>query len=162
MYKVLDIAELFIYLANFDGDNTLSYNKLQKMLYYAQGWYSANYNKRLFNDKIEAWKYGPVIPIIYNKYKKHKSNNINIEDVDNINGLDKKFDTDTLKFLNDLYSMYIEYSAHRLVYSSHNEKPWKETYDVENNKKVIKYTKIKSYFKERLKNKNDLRNNTGI
>ncbi|HEN5507481.1 TPA: SocA family protein, partial [Legionella pneumophila] len=45
--------------------------KLQKLLYYAQGWYLALYNKPLFDDKIEAWVHGPVIPAAYHSFKQY-------------------------------------------------------------------------------------------
>jgi uncharacterized phage-associated protein len=44
--------------------------KLQKMLYFAQGVHLVLNDRRpLFDDKFQAWKYGPVIPSIYQEYK---------------------------------------------------------------------------------------------
>ena len=45
--------------------------KLQKMLYISFGYYSF-YNKgqNLFDQSIEAWRYGPVIPTVYDYHNK--------------------------------------------------------------------------------------------
>lgn len=44
--------------------------KLQKLLYFAHGFYLANYNKPLLNDFFQAWPYGPVISSLYHDFKK--------------------------------------------------------------------------------------------
>lgn len=43
--------------------------KLQKLLYYCQGIHLKVVDTPLFNDVIEAWRYGPVVPSVYHKYK---------------------------------------------------------------------------------------------
>jgi uncharacterized phage-associated protein len=43
--------------------------KLQKLMYYAQGFSLVLFNKPLFPERIEAWIHGPVIPAVYHKYK---------------------------------------------------------------------------------------------
>src|SRR5688500_5047510 len=37
--------------------------KLQKLLYYAQGWLLAWYREPLFTDAVEAWAWGPASPL---------------------------------------------------------------------------------------------------
>jgi uncharacterized phage-associated protein len=50
--------------------------KLIKMVYITYGWYLAVYKKRLFAEKIEAWRYGPVIPSLYHEFKRFGSSEI--------------------------------------------------------------------------------------
>ena len=45
--------------------------KLQKLLYLAQGISLAVRDEPLFSDKIEAWRYGPVVRAVYNAAKFH-------------------------------------------------------------------------------------------
>ena len=60
-------------------NESVSNLKMQKLLYYAQAWYMVNNNGTvLFDDVIEARKFGPVVPSVYEKFKnrvvaKHKS-----------------------------------------------------------------------------------------
>lgn len=46
--------------------------KLQKLLYYVQGFHIAVFNRPLFNEDIEAWMYGPVVPAVYEYYQERK------------------------------------------------------------------------------------------
>ncbi|WP_276716695.1 Panacea domain-containing protein [Pseudooceanicola nitratireducens] len=48
--------------------------QLMKLVYISYGWYLAMKGKRLFSDRIEAWKYGPVIPNLYQVTKRFGSN----------------------------------------------------------------------------------------
>ncbi|OHD54247.1 MAG: hypothetical protein A2Y33_16380 [Spirochaetes bacterium GWF1_51_8] len=43
--------------------------KIQKILYFANGFYLAAYNKRLIQERFQAWEYGPVIPELYQELK---------------------------------------------------------------------------------------------
>ena len=43
--------------------------KLQKMLYFLWIDYYRKTGSMLFEDRMEAWKYGPVIPVVYWKYR---------------------------------------------------------------------------------------------
>lgn len=43
--------------------------KLQKLVYMAYGWATAYFDVPLFNSKIEAWEYGPVIPDLWHEFK---------------------------------------------------------------------------------------------
>src|SRR4051794_29210853 len=61
-------AEYLVALSQDAGDPVTNL-KLQKLLYYAQGWYLALNNDPLFNDRIEAWPHGPVVPRVYGRFK---------------------------------------------------------------------------------------------
>ena len=45
--------------------------RLQKLLYFAQGWHLARFGRPLFDASIEAWPYGPVVPEVYRAYKEY-------------------------------------------------------------------------------------------
>lgn len=68
MYSALDIAK---YVINWFEtlDEPITNLKLQMLLYYIQGECLAKNNGRpCFNDDIESWKFGAVIPSVYRKY----------------------------------------------------------------------------------------------
>ena len=56
--------------------NDVTNLKLQKLLYIAYGVHKALYDASLFNDKIQAWRLGPVIPSVYREFKDHGKNPI--------------------------------------------------------------------------------------
>ena len=64
-YTAAAVANFFIE-KNVAESRDLSHLKIQKLLYYAQGWHMANYGLLLFNEPIEAWRHGPVVRSIYN------------------------------------------------------------------------------------------------
>jgi uncharacterized phage-associated protein len=71
MLTALDIARYFLHLCSIDEElgELMSNLKLQKLVYYAQGFYLAFYNESLFNDEIAAWQYGLQALIdVYTKY----------------------------------------------------------------------------------------------
>lgn len=43
--------------------------KLQKLVYFAQGFALARLEHPLFREEIQAWTYGPVIPALYERLK---------------------------------------------------------------------------------------------
>lgn len=122
MVTAQDVAEYFIARA-IEDDDPISNMKLQKLIYYAQGFHLALFDCVLFADPIEAWQHGPVVPALYHEYKVYGPNPI-ILDV----SLDyDKFDGTTLELLNDVYNLYGQYSAFALRNMTHTEPPWKET-----------------------------------
>lgn len=46
-----------------------THTRLEKLVYYCYADYLCKYNKKLFKDKIFAFKYGPVIETLYETYK---------------------------------------------------------------------------------------------
>lgn len=148
--KAQDIADLLLYWANRDGD-LISNLKLQKLLYYAQAWYLVNFDKLLFNDPIEAWSFGPVIPNLYRKYKRFGCNPIKYSDKDGEE--EKQFSKQQLAFLEEFYGVYIGIPAHTLVNVSHNEKPWIEGY--ERPSKIIDVKTMQEYYTEKYKTENN-------
>ena len=43
--------------------------KLQKLVYYSQAWSLVWDDKPLFNERIEAWANGPVVPLLYDAHR---------------------------------------------------------------------------------------------
>ncbi len=118
-----DIADYF--LSNIDeesGDN-VSNLKLQKLLYYAQGFHLALFGKPLFEEAILAWQHGPVVPEIYHRFKHYAANALPPPE---------KFDRSKYapaisELLDEILSVYGQYSALKLRSMTHEEPPWSQT-----------------------------------
>ena len=152
-YTAIQIAKYFINKAVKEEDKKLTPLKLQKILYYAQGWYLANFNKPLFQDRIEAWKYGPAIRSIYKEYEAY--GNQPIKDVAIEESELSLIGPNDQKYLDKIWEFYKDYSASELVASTHNERPWRETrLEIQENVNSdieIPLTTIKDYFVELLR-----------
>jgi uncharacterized phage-associated protein len=145
MYTAQDIAEYFLYKAREDEDS-ITNMKVQKLLYYAQGFYLAIFDQPLFNDRIEKWVHGPVVPSVYREFKRYGSDCIPVPD-----GFDlEKYDVKTRELLDEVYQVYGQFSASALRNMTHNEPPWKETPD--GISAEIDCNLLKVYFKTRLNN----------
>lgn len=72
MYPASVIARAFVQ-RGIDEGNPVTQMKLQKLIYFAQGIHLAMHHTPLVKDVIQAWKFGPVIPEIYQEYKLYGS-----------------------------------------------------------------------------------------
>ena len=120
---VFDVANYFLTRVNEEEGDSISNMKLQKLVYYAQGCYLALNNKPLFVEKIMAWEHGPVVPELWKKYTKFGNNPIPQPEDYKILDIPK----DIRNFLDDVWSVYGQYSAWGLRCLTHEEPPWKDT-----------------------------------
>ncbi|MEM1184739.1 MAG: type II toxin-antitoxin system antitoxin SocA domain-containing protein [Planctomycetota bacterium] len=74
---VESIANAIITKSRDRGIGDLTPMKLQKLLYFAHGWYLAIRDQPLFDDDIQAWRYGPVVYNIYREFKDCRDQPIN-------------------------------------------------------------------------------------
>ena len=115
------------------------------MLYYQQGFHLAYFGTPLFEEDIEAWMYGPVVPSVYEKYKGFGHQGIEPD-----RNQDFVFDIETENSLfSEVCKVYGAYSTVGLMNMTHEETPWKSTPIGEGN--VISKDKMKAFFKKRLK-----------
>lgn len=122
-YNIYEIANLLLRLAyNEYGSEPISNMKLQKLLYYEQGYHLAYYGTPLFDEEIEAWQYGPVVPLIYEKYKSFHDQPILPEDGEvAISG-------EPYDLFYNVFAFFNKFSAFGLMEKTHNEEPWQRTY----------------------------------
>jgi uncharacterized phage-associated protein len=124
MITALQAAEYLLTLDDMSGGDLTSHLKLQKLLYYAQGVHLALHNRPLFSDKIEAWQHGPVCPAVYRKYRDFTSEQLPVPSNFDPSSLPKQ----ARETLNEVHTVYGQFSAWRLREMTHNEPPWKKNY----------------------------------
>jgi uncharacterized phage-associated protein len=146
MYDVLKIAKKIIHRANSDNDygDVITNLKLQKLLYYLQGYHLAMFNRPIFKDDIEAWMYGPVVPCVYDEFNSFGSSAIILGSDEKIIELKK----DEEELFNEVYDIYSQFSAIKLMKMTHNETPWKNTTVGKGN--IISKKDMEKYFKTQL------------
>lgn len=144
MCKVQDVADFFVDSALNDPDDNMTNLRVNKLLFFAQGWSLARRNgKPLFNDDFFAWDLGPVIPDVYHRFKVAGRNKI--QDVDNEN-YDENFSEEEAQLLIDVLRAYSRYSTSGLVDMTHRSgTPWSKVYEA-HVKNVIPKKDIQAYF----------------
>ncbi|WP_052294744.1 type II toxin-antitoxin system antitoxin SocA domain-containing protein [Acidobacterium sp.] len=90
--------------------------KLQKLMYYAQGWYLVLTSQPLYSEDIQAWVHGPVIPCLFHRFKPYKWGAIDEKG--------KQGNPVLHRYLGMLLEKYGRYSAKELEQFTHNERPW--------------------------------------
>lgn len=142
-YTARNIADWFIQRAIQDvetsGGEYITHLKLQKLLYFAQGCYSAIEGHPLFDEKIYAWSHGPVVKSLYPEFKSYKDRGIT-------RCRKVTIDKHTEAILEEVYHVFGQYSAWALREITHKQDPWKETPINEE----IPLSLITKYFKDNI------------
>lgn len=121
--------------------------KINKLLYICFGFYGATYGKFLFNDKIEAWQYGPVIPSVY-----HAFNNGYFDNNTDFLLKDKQKDS-----IDKVLSIYGTKAPFLLVDLTHQQNtPWSNAYVSEKKHIQIEKQAIIDYYKNFIRLSNRL------
>ncbi len=68
-FSAKTIANYFLELGRRDGV-PIDPLKLQKLVYVAHGWSLVLLKRPLIREAIEAWRYGPVIPVLYQEFRR--------------------------------------------------------------------------------------------
>jgi uncharacterized phage-associated protein len=103
----------------------MTHLKLQKLLYYCQGFALVLLGRPLFENVIEAWKHGPVVPDVYHEFKEWGNGII----TDLGPGNPFALSDEERELIDEVYEVYGEYSALRLRNQTHNEPPWQDAID---------------------------------
>lgn len=135
-YTPQHIANYFIDRAKRDG-KSLDPLKLIKLIYIAYGWVLALTNTRLFEERVEAWKHGPVIPSIYHEFKHSRYSQIDekagewdMETGDYVTPEIPASDATTRLILEKVWAAYGQFSGWALRNKTHeSDTPWTKTYD---------------------------------
>ena len=134
--NVIDISEYILQYANNKGQ-TITNLKLQKILYYIQGYIMTKFDKPAFEDEFVHWQYGPTCKKAYFNYSINRSESI-------VPNYKKEcFIPCEMKIvINKVIDKCLEKTVQELINMSISESPWKNS----DNFDVISKNSIKEYF----------------
>lgn len=158
--NALSIANSLLNLANKEG-KTLKHLALMKLVYFAYGHALANMQKDIIDprfDRVEAWKYGPVIPSVYHSFKHFQNDPITEKAV--VMEFDEQdmpiyltpqvTDQDLLLIITHVWNQYKSYSDSQLVALSHEpDTPWAKVY-IEGENREIPERATQLYYMQKL------------
>lgn len=134
MASARDVAQYIL-----ERHGAMTTMKLQKLVYYSQAWTIVWTDDVLFEDRIEAWKNGPVTPNLWNftrgqfrigQVPHAFSGNVTEEQRQNIDKVCDFYATKDAQWLSDL---------------THMEAPWKDAY-VEGENREITPAAMSEYY----------------
>jgi uncharacterized phage-associated protein len=153
LYSTKSVANYFLELAKKNGQ-VLTPMKLQKLVYYAMGWFAGYKGKPLVDEAPEAWQYGPVFPTLYHEFKQFGSGPITRKATElNHDFEDEEVsvpeDPDVRGFLDNIWKSYNRYTGVALSEMTHAigtpwELTWRKAQGVRN--VSIPFDIIKEYF----------------
>ncbi|MGH9069352.1 MAG: Panacea domain-containing protein [Acidimicrobiales bacterium] len=94
--------------------------KLQKLLYYCQAWHLAWDGEPLFEDRIEAWANGPVVPSVFRQHR----GRYHISRWGR--GNPKNLAPAEIESVEAVVDFYGRWRGFELAELTHRERPWKE------------------------------------
>jgi uncharacterized phage-associated protein len=103
-----------------------------------QGFHLALFNKPLFKEDIIAWSYGPVVKEVYQEYGQYGNGAIPQPDKD----FECELTDEQTEIIIDVFNIYGQFSASKLMKLIHEETPWKDT----PLNHVITHKRMRSYF----------------
>lgn len=115
------VADWFLSHVDRQSGDSITHLKLQKLVYYAQAWFLANFNKPIFNEDVQAWAHGPVVPSLWKRFKDSGWDALPPPTTHRI--LDGKIE----EFLKAVLDEYGKFEAKFLEEMTHQELPWKKT-----------------------------------
>lgn len=121
MAKAEDIARYLLLLACEEQEaEPITHLRLQKLLYYAQGWALAMTDRPLFDEVIEGWVFGPVVPSVHRKFAAFGQAGIPATEACH----SPLLTTDQLTLVESVWENYKSFSAIGLMKRTHSELPW--------------------------------------
>lgn len=114
MASMNDVAS---YILKKTGEITAM--KLQKLMYYSQAWSLAWDEKPLFDEEVQAWANGPVVPALYEKHRgQFKISEWCAGNPDNLN-------PEQVETIDSVIEFYGKMNSQVLSDLTHSEEPWK-------------------------------------
>ena len=145
--SAVDTAKLI--LAKLKSDDEMaeytSRLKLLKLLYYVQGYHLAMFGTPIFDEKIEAWLHGPVVPEVWKWAINYGDEQMQSEALDKkqIDGLG--LHPQQIKLVEEVLEIYNKYSAYGLRDKTHTEMQWLAAYEKDKNNEITKDS-LKDFF----------------
>lgn len=142
MKKAVSIAKAYLRLSRPEIGDVITNLKLQKLLYYTQGFHLALYKEPIFRENLIAWEHGPVVREVYDYFKEHGAEAISAPEKAVVLTKNEK------DLINSVWEIYGQFSAWKLREMTHNESPWRNT----PRNSVISHENLSSFFKNQLVN----------
>lgn len=115
-----EMAKWFINRVDREAGEAITHLKLQKLLYFAQAYYLANFDEELFAEDMQAWTHGPVVPSVWHVYKRYSWESLPV-------GPEAVVSPKIVPYLEAIYANFSKFDAKELERITHDHTPWRET-----------------------------------
>ena len=119
MYSAIAVANYIIEYEH-SKNRMISNLKLQKLLYFVQAQFFIEYGRPCFDDRIEAWSFGPVVVDVYHAYKIYGSLDIT-KLKDNVN---VRILYEHQRTIDGVLEEFSDTPVYEMVDITHHQTPW--------------------------------------
>ncbi len=121
--------------------------KLQKLLYFSCGWYSAYHDDWLINDDFYAWPYGPVCPRVYHELSTLGSHCIEdeIKTEGTINSKEHEKEYNIINQVIEKYGVHSDWELSDITHKAST--PWSKTITEHHIGAKIEQSEIRNHYK---------------
>jgi uncharacterized phage-associated protein len=145
-HSAIQIANEFLDIAERAG-RQLTPMQVLKLTYITHGWHLALVDEPLFQDRVEAWDYGPVIPALYHEFKTWGNGAILQKGWADFGAPPRVEDKETIAFLEMVWDTYGNSSGVQLSNRTHAPgTPWTETFIPGSRGLIITDNRIKEHY----------------
>lgn len=133
------------YMLDRAASNGLQLTPMQllKLVYIAHGWMLGKHGRPLFNEHVQAWQYGPVVPSVYRSVKKFGSSPI----AEVAGAPDVDFDADERSTMDLVTKNYGSANGIALSTATHQVgTPWHQTWAIAQNSAPISNDLIQNFY----------------
>lgn len=127
----LSVANFLVGKAHHEG-SIITPLKVLKLVYLAHGWHLGLYEKPLIGESAQAWRYGPVIPSVYEDFRHYGHSTIERQKVVPCGGnlmIPTVTDEKVRTFLSRVWDAYKHFDGLHLSTLAHAEgTPWDITW----------------------------------
>lgn len=146
MAQVADVAKYILTTRTAQKLSTTAY-ALQKILYYCQAWMLVAQGRKLFDNDIEAWDQGPVVPEVFRRYCRGRHFVFPSE----ISGADpERLALDERTLIDSILDLYKDDEGDHLgdflAENSHQEDPWIKARQSDKKNEVITAESMVDYY----------------
>lgn len=139
--KAVAVAKQILACAHKQGIE-LTPMQLLKLVYIAQGWMLAKHGRTLFDEQVQAWQYGPVVPSVYQAIKRYGGG-----PVESVEGPDAEFTPDELAVMDFVTRTYGNATGIALSAATHQPgTPWSQTWAIAAKSMPISNDLIRSFY----------------
>lgn len=129
IHNPLAISNYFIKKAFASGEE-ITPMRVLKLVYISHGWHLALFDEELINEGVQAWKYGPVVPSVYEEFKSFGRNTITKMGTEG-GTTPMVEDTQTERFLDTIWERYLKFNGLQLSELTHQPNtPWDITWNI--------------------------------
>lgn len=116
--SAIDVGRYLLRLASMEEEaEVFTPLRLQKLLYYVQGWSLGCNGEPMFDEKIEAWANGPVVREVWKQWNGNTPISPDDATCDNLTA-------EQAAFVASVWESYRAHSAWSLREMTHKELPW--------------------------------------